>query len=49
MILFAPVPVKRESTAFDIKKVNGGQNLCNRDASVREGKNLEKQAQSSKG
>ena len=34
---------------FGVKKVNGGQNICNRVASVGEGKNLEKQAQSSKG
>ena len=30
-------------------KGNGGQNICNRVASVGNGKNFEKQAQSSKG
>ena len=34
---------------FGAEKVNGGQNICNRDASVGNGKNFEKQAQSSKG
>ena len=34
---------------FGVKKVNGGQNICNRDASAGEEKSLEKQAQSSKG
>ena len=32
-----------------VAKVNGGQNICNRVASVGNGKNFEKQAQSSKG
>ena len=44
--------VGRSSTPcpkFGVKKVNSGQNICKRDASVGEGKNLEKQAQSSKG
>ena len=39
----------RKGAKFGVKKVNDGQNICNRDASVGEGKNLEKQAQSSKG
>ena len=34
---------------FGVEKVNGGQNICNRVASVGNGKNFEKQAQSSKG
>ena len=34
---------------FGVKKMKGGQNICNRDTSVGERKNLEKQAQSSKG
>ena len=34
---------------FGVDKVNGGQNICNRVASVENGKNVEKQAQSSKG
>ena len=34
---------------FGVEKVNGGQNICSRDASVGNGKNFEKQAQSSKG
>ena len=34
---------------FGVQKVNGDQNICNRDASVGNGKNFEKQAQSSKG
>ena len=34
---------------FVVDKVNGGQNICNRGAGVRNGKNFEKQAQSSKG
>ena len=34
---------------FGVAKVNGGQNICNRVASVGNGKNFEKQAQSSKG
>ena len=33
---------------FGIEKVNGGQNVCSRVASVGNGKNFEKQAQSSK-
>ena len=33
---------------FGVAKVNGGQNICNRVASVGNGKNFEKQAQSSK-
>ena len=32
-----------------VEKVNGGQNICNRVASVGNGKNFEKQAQCSKG
>ena len=39
----------RKRAKFEVKKVKDGQNICNRDASVGEGKNLEKQAQSSKG
>ena len=34
---------------FGVEKVNSGQNICSRDASVGNGKNFEKQAQSSKG
>ena len=35
---------------FGVEKVNGGQTICSRDASVRNRKNyVEKQAQSSKG
>ena len=34
---------------FGAEKMNGGQNICNRDAIVGNGKNFEKQAQSSKG
>ena len=34
---------------FGVKKVNGGQNICNRVTSVKNGKNFEKLAQSSKG
>ena len=34
---------------FGVEKVNGGQNICSRDASVGNGKHFEKQAQSSKG
>ena len=34
---------------FWVDKVNGGQNICNRVARVGNGKNFEKQAQSSKG
>ena len=34
---------------FGVEKVNGGQNICSRYASVGNGKNFEKQAQSSKG
>ena len=34
---------------FGVGKVNGGQNICNRVASFGDGKNFEKQAQSSKG
>ena len=34
---------------FGVEKVNGGQNICSRDAVVGNGKNFEKQAQSSKG
>ena len=34
---------------FGVLKVNGGQNICSRDASVGKEKNFEKQAQSSKG
>ena len=34
---------------FGAEKVNGSQNICNRSASVGNGKNFEKQAQSSKG
>ena len=33
---------------FGIEKVNSGQYICNRDTSVGNGKNFEKQAQSSK-
>ena len=33
---------------FGVEKVNGGQNICNRVASVGNGKNFEKQAQPSK-
>ena len=33
---------------FGVEKVNGGQNICNTDASVGNKKNFEKQAQSSK-
>ena len=36
----------REGAQFGVEKVNGGQNICNRDASIANG---EKQAQSSKG
>ena len=34
---------------FGLDEVNGGQNICSRDASVENGKKFEKQAQSSKG
>ena len=34
---------------FEVEKVNGGQNICSRDASVGNGNNFEKQAQSSMG
>ena len=34
---------------FGVEKVNGGQNICNRVASVGNGKKFEKQAQSCKG
>ena len=34
---------------FGVEKVNGGQIICNRVASVGNGKNFEKQAQCSKG
>ena len=34
---------------FGVEKVNGGQNICNRVASVGNGKKLEKQAQCCKG
>ena len=34
--------------SFGVEKLNGGQNICSRDASVGNGKNFEKQAQSSK-
>ena len=34
---------------FGVEKVNGGQNICSRDTSVGNGKNFEKQPQSSKG
>ena len=34
---------------FGVEEVNTGQNICNRVASVGNGKNIEKQAQSSKG
>ena len=34
---------------FGVEKVNGGQNVCNRVASVGNRKNFEKQAQCSKG
>ena len=34
---------------FGVEKVNGGQNICNGGASVGNGKNFEKQTQSSKG
>ena len=34
---------------FGVEKVHCGQNICNRDVSVWNGKNFEKQAQSSKG
>ena len=34
---------------FGVEKVNGGQNICSRDASVGNGKSFEKQAQSIKG
>ena len=32
---------------FGVEKVNGGQNMCSRDDSVGNGKDFEKQAQSS--
>ena len=34
---------------FGVEKVNGGQNICNRVASVENGNNFEKQAQCFKG
>ena len=34
-----------EGAKFGVKKVNNGQNICSRDASVGNGKNFEKQAQ----
>ena len=34
---------------FGVEKVNSGHIICNRVASVENGKNFEKQAQSSKG
>ena len=72
VVLFAPVAVKRENTAFELvlqsvvgllsfgkqvdvalhvrkEKVISGQNICSRDASVGNGKNVEKHAQSCKG
>ena len=39
----------RKGAKFGAEKVNGSQNICNRDTSVGNGKNFEKQAQSSKG
>ena len=39
----------RKGAKFGVERVNGGQNICNKDASVGNGKNFEKQAQSSKG
>ena len=38
----------RKGAKFGVEKVNVGQNICNRDASVGNGKSFEKQAQSSK-
>ena len=35
----------RKGAKFGAEKVNGGQNICSRDASVGNGKNFEKQAQ----
>ena len=39
----------RKGAKFGVEKVNGGQSICNRVASVGNGKNVEKEAQSSKG
>ena len=38
-----------KAAKFGVEKMYGGQNICSRDASVGNGKNFEKQAQSSKG
>ena len=38
----------RKGAKFGVEQVNSGQNICNRDGSVGNGKNFEKQAQSSK-
>ena len=35
----------RKRSKFVVEKVNGGQNICSRDASVGNGKHFEKQAQ----
>ena len=39
----------KKGAKFGVEKVNGGQNICSRDASVGNGKHFDKQAQSSKG
>ena len=42
-------PLLVSTLKLGVNKVNGGQNICSRDASVGNGKHYEKQAQSSKG
>ena len=39
--------LRRKRARFGVEKVNSGQNICNRVTSVGNGKNFEKQAQSS--
>ena len=48
MLVEVVLPVGK-GAKFGVEKVNGGQNICSRDASVANEKNFEKQAQFSKG